>query len=493
MSTSAINTALSGLRAAQKALDVTASNVANAGVEGYTKKSLPVSSQVAGGVGIGVRYGEVQRYVDQYIQRDYRTQLGVQSYYTTRESYLSRILALHGATDDENNISAQLAKLQQGFVSLSGSPDSAAIQSGILAQAGTVAKTMNHLSEQLLTARNQAEMALKGEVDSLNTTLQQIATLNNKIQTVNNVTQSVAYLEDQRDMLVKQVAEQLDISYYIDGSNVLVLQTKGGAVLADHQAREVQFDGGALTYTSAYPETLSGVVLLADQSGSVDLAATNAGGKIGALIELRDKDIPTQQAQLDELAHKLMLRFDQQGLRLFTDGTGAIPGNSANQYVGLAHQIRVNQSVLNDMTLLQKGTSGPAISAGSNEVINRIVDFTFGRYQDASNTPHTAFNTTGHGVNYAISFSVLNDPNASLLQFSNAMLDTQASVYNSVKSSMENESQYTSEVQKRLLEGSAVNTDEEMGRMIEFQKAYSANAKVISALDELFRDLLNAI
>lgn len=41
MSTAALTSALSGLRVAQQALDLTANNISNAGTEGYTRKTLP--------------------------------------------------------------------------------------------------------------------------------------------------------------------------------------------------------------------------------------------------------------------------------------------------------------------------------------------------------------------------------------------------------------------------------------------------------------------
>ena len=62
---------------------------------------------------------------------------------------------------------------------------------------------------------------------------------------------------------------------------------------------------------------------------AVDITALMPGGKLGGLLELRDEIFPKQTAQLDELAHKLAYRFDQQGLRLFTDASGNVPADTA--------------------------------------------------------------------------------------------------------------------------------------------------------------------
>ena len=133
---------------------------------------------------------------------------------------------------------------------------------------------------------------------------------------------------------------------------------------------------------------------------SVDVTATGLGGKLGALIDLRDRTLIQYQAQVDELAHKLALRLDSQGLRLFTDGAGVVPLDTPPDpnvippvpvtYVGFAANIQVNQNILDDVTLLQQGTytSDLAVPEGSNEVIRRVMQFGFGNvsHQEAQGT-----------------------------------------------------------------------------------------------------------
>jgi len=114
---------------------------------------------------------------------------------------------------------------------------------------------------------------------------------------------------------------------------------------------------------------------------------------------LRDEVFPKQQAQLDEFAHKVALRFDAQGLRLFTDQSGNIPADtppdSANgtavSYVGFSLSFQVNTAVENDPSLLQRGTYGATPQSGSSEVLRRIAEFTFGdiEYQQIINNDAT--------------------------------------------------------------------------------------------------------
>lgn len=493
MTTTALGSALSGLRLAQKALDVTSSNISNASIEGYTRKTLHQESVITDGIGVGVRFGEIGRYVDYAVQRDYRGQLGLSSYLNTREGYLSRIIAVHGSTDQEQNISAQLNRLYSGFVALSSEPDSRNHHATLLAQAGQVTKSFGDFHNKLLEMRNETQIQLQAEVQELNLLLGQIADLNLRIKQDHVMGKSTAALEDIRDEAVKKVAQQMEITYFTDGDGVLVVQTPQGQVLADTEARPVTFQSTLVSPASLYPEDINGIILELNGADHVDLASKKPGGRIGALLDLRDGELVGYMTQLDELAHKLMQRFDEQGLRLFTDPSGVVPPDVPSQYVGIAGAMIVNPQVVADPAVFQQGTGGVPINTGSNEVIMRIVNYTFGRTRDAAGTPHAPFNVTGLGARGTVNIAILGDPNASLIEFSNALLDNQAKDYTLTKTTLETSERYTREVENRLLESSAVNTDEELARMIELQKSYSANAKMIGALDELFRDLLNAI
>lgn len=492
MGIDALGAALSGLQAAQQGINNISNNIANANTEGYTAKTMSQQSVVVGDTGVGVRTNQITRFVDRAIMRDYRSQLGVQGFYSTRESYLSRVVGFHGSLEQGKNIGAQLGKLYQEFIELSATPDSNTQQQAVIDQSRKLAASFNNFSKLLNDLRNDAQSSIADEVKMLNETLRQVSDYNRRIKSLANVGQSTATLEDQRDILVKKISEQLEVSYYTDSDNMLVLQTKSGQVLVDNSPRSFKFNVEAISTASSYPNSLGGLRLV-EAEGELDVTEFNLGGKIGALLSLRDKELVGYNAQLDELAHKIAVRFNDQNLRLFTDGSGNVPGNSPSNYNGFAAIMRVNDAIIADPGLLQRGTSGPSVNPGENTVIMKIVNFTFGRYRDASNTPNAAFNFNNVGAQEDLNFSILGNDNATLEEFARAMLDAQASDYTLVKTTNETEKQYTNEVEKRLADSSAVNTDLELARMIELQRTYSASAKMINTLDELFRDLLNSV
>jgi flagellar hook-associated protein 1 FlgK len=493
-STSALNTAISGLNIAQKALSVTSDNIANANTDGYTAKTLPQTTTIADGVGVGVQAGEITRYVDQAVQKDYRTQLGLQSFSTTSESYLSRVIDLSGATDAETNIGSALGDLYSQFVSLTATPDAQASQQAVISGANSLAQKINSFSTALSGIRNDAETDLQGQVSSLNASLQQIASLNKTISANKAIGRSTADLEDQRDQAVKAVSQQLNVTYYTDGNGVLVLQTNDGHVLADTSARQVDFTATTLNPTKLYPDpSVGGIIVHDTATGTIDLAAGSPGGSIGALLQVRDQTIPTYNAQLDELAYQTTTRFNDQGLKLFTDNTGAIPANNPAAYAGYAAKMQVNTAIINDPSLIQQGTTGVPIPVGSTAVISNVINYTFGKYKDSSGTLNTPFNTSNTGYNGQISFAVNGNTTATLQDFATSFISGQAADYNTVKQDADTETAYTQTLQTKLLDGSAVNTDQEMTNLIKYQQSYGASAKMITALNDLFTELLNAI
>ena len=64
----ALNTAASGLQAAQASLRAVSDNIANVNTPGYVRKKVNQEQQVVDGVGMGVKIDGVKRITDQYLQ-----------------------------------------------------------------------------------------------------------------------------------------------------------------------------------------------------------------------------------------------------------------------------------------------------------------------------------------------------------------------------------------------------------------------------------------
>lgn len=389
--TISLDSALSGLKAAQKSLDLISGNIANASTEGYTRKILPQEALIVGGISMGVRQNAIIRNVDAALLRDVAKQYSISQSSTVRESYLSRIQDFHGASEAGRSLSAQIGNLADVFSELSSAPDSPTLLSKTVSVAQTTARTFNEFTQMMIDMRNQTEEQMEAGIAIVNQNLEVIAELNVRIATLSAQGNSVADFEDKRDAAIKIISEYMQISTYSSDNNKIVVMTRQGQTLADESAREIVFQKSNITPTSYYPGGgINGVFI--DSSTGIEITNIGIGGKIGALIELRDETLPTYQAQMDEMAQKLAYRFDRMGMRLFTDAAGNVPATVADPglvgYVGFAGSIRVNSDIEADSSLIRTGTYGQTILAGSNEIIRKISEFAFGpfEYQEAQGT-----------------------------------------------------------------------------------------------------------
>lgn len=403
MGISSLDSALSGLRINQAQIDTISNNVANAGTDGYTRKILPQSSQVVDGKSVGVIGETIIRNVDVRLQRDLWTQVSKTDFYDVQATYLNRVEQFHGDPGANISVAAEVAKLQDSFAALANAPGDPFLLSDVVDQAQDTVSKISNLSDHYSTLMNDAQNEADVVVQSINDLLEQIAELNSQVRFSGAVGSTTAAIEDARDRAIQELSGLIELSTFSRGDGVVIVQTLQGVELASDQAQELFFRPTPLSSQSSYPDNVAGIYIgdPTRNANAIEITETGMGGKLGGLIELRDNSFPKMIAQIDELAHKMALRFDAQGLRLFTDRSGGVPLDTPPDtstdpvtpvtYVGFASEIQVNRLIVDDHTLIQTGTYGGTVQTGANDIIRRVVEFTFGdvEYQALANSDAT--------------------------------------------------------------------------------------------------------
>jgi flagellar hook-associated protein 1 FlgK len=245
---------------------------------------------------------------------------------------------------------------------------------------------------------------------------------------------------------------------------------------------------------------ISGIML----NGS-DVTGQMVGGQIGADITLRDTTLPTDQGELDEFAQGVASRFAGQGLQLFTDPSGAVPAGGGTPaqsgYVGFAATMQVNAQVTADPSLVRDGTNAVTSTgftpnpaggpAGFTSLISNIVNYTFGT-EVQSGVPQTDLNTSGLGASGTLnaSFGAAGD---ALSQFATSLVSSQAAQSAAATSSLTTEQSLQSSLSAKVATVSGVNMDTEMSAMLVLQNAYGSNARILTAAQAMFTDILQVI
>jgi len=490
----ALSIATGGLANINSQLALVSQNVANASTPGYAAEIATQQSVTADGQGLGVRTGLPIRNIDATLQAELYSQNATVAGLQTQQTALQAIDAAQGTPGQGTDIASLLGNLQDQFSTLLNDPSSGPQQAQVVSTARTLAQAINALSDTYTTQRQTAEDGLVAGVATLNTTLSTIGSLSNKIVTLKASGQSTADLENQRDAAVANLSQLLDLKALEQPNGDMLLATTAGLLLPIHgSSSPFSIVGANMQPGSTYPATIPGIML-----GVTDVTSQLQGGQIGANITLRDNTLPTDQAELDEFAQNLASRFDTEGLRLFTDPSGNVPSISAapspvqSNYVGFAGIIQLNAAVQAKPSLVRDGTaSGNASNlAGYTGVVQNVLTYTFGANLSAG-VQWPASNTSGLGAT-----GTLNAPYTAPLTIgalASTVLASQAQQSSAVSTQMDAEQAVQTTLSNKLSTESGVNMDTEMSNMIQLQNAYGANARIISTMQAMFNQLLQAV
>ncbi len=314
-----LNTALSGLRAAQSGIDVIARNVSNAGVAGYSRKTLPLQTTVLNGQAVGVQTLAVQREVDSRLFAQATRQVSVTARHDAIGQFLSRLDQMFGQPDQDTSISAGVKRLGTAFQDLADHPEVAAIRQKALDEAAAMAGDLNAMSDQIQAMRKEAEDAIAVSVDTINDALHNINRLNGQIGERTISGQSTADLEDQRDLHLRRLSEQIGVRFVTGDKNRIAVFTEAGRTLLDGGVNELVYTpASSVTAHSSYDNGLVGAIRLANSDVDMIARGELKQGVLSGLVELRDTLLPQAQAQLDELAHALALQLSSDPQRVGT-------------------------------------------------------------------------------------------------------------------------------------------------------------------------------
>jgi len=486
MGLGALSTAIEGLNAAQQQINVISQNIANASTPGYTTKTVALNSLVLGGSGAGVSVGQIQRTMDTTLQNNLLQQTSVSNSSDTAESYLNQLQQLLGTPDSNTSISGSLSTLKSDFIALDADPSNGILQTQVVNDAQNVTSQFNTMSSSVQGMRNNAQNDISSDVSQVNQLLQNIASANLQIVKANNSNQNTADLADTRDQYIQQLSQFMNVATYSNGDGSITVQTISGGLLADTTAQTLSFSPTPQTASTYYPASANGIML----NGS-DVSGQITSGSVGQLLNLRDNTLPQVQAMLDENAHKLALRFHAQGVNLFTDASGNVPTNTVANYVGFSGTVQVNPAVIANTADLQNGTGGATLNSGDNTNITNILNYAFGANSDAAGTPNTPFNTTGLGANANISINM--PSGGDILGYTSDLVSTLAQQYSQANSDKTYQDGYYQTLQKQFQDETGVSIDAQLSSLITVQNAYSANARIITTVSQLFSDLLQTI
>jgi len=387
---SALATAMSGLRANQASLSIISSNVANAQTPGYVNQNPNQIEVSSGDFGATVQTTGVNRQLDLFVQNQLRTETSGGAYADQMANILSQLQSVYGTPGGDGTLETALSNFTASLQSLSSNPGNQSAQSVALSAGQTLAQQLNATTSGIQSLRTNVEQDIGNAAGQANTAMNQIAQINTQLQGLSPNDPLAATLMDKRDNAINQLSKLVDIRVVTDSSNQASVFTNSGIQLVGNGlASEFTFNSpgtlGASSLYNANPAK-SGVGALnirLPNGANIDLVANNSisSGQIAADLKLRDQTLVQAQTQVDQMAATLASSLSDQTTAgtavagppagFDVNASNVLPGNTINlTYTDTATNTQRQISIVNVTASgalpLQNGANANPLLVGVN-------------------------------------------------------------------------------------------------------------------------------
>jgi flagellar hook-associated protein 1 FlgK len=303
-----------------------------------------------------------------------------------------------------------------------------------------LAARFNAIGDAIQAERLSADHAVARDVETVNEVLSQIEKLNKQIISTKENGRGAATLSDQRDQAIATLSELIPVRTLERDNGSVALVSRGGQVLLDGKAVTLEFTpvqgmDEAMTLDSG---ALSGISIVGGDGD--DISNRLIGGQIAATLQVRDSLMPQASDELAAERQSMLDATSFDGASLFTE---------VDRVLSVNEQLSVDPWRLRDgFTPTSPGYVANAgfldtLAAGTESISDSL-----GNY--------------------------VSKQSAQLLRAE--MSETSANA------------RYTALQEAAASEG--VDSDTELQSLLMIEKLYTANARVISVVDEMMDTLM---
>lgn len=299
-----LGSALSGLNASQAGLRAASNNIANVNTPGYARERVPLQTGVTGGQVSGVRALEAVRIADRFLESTVYRRAGDWGSAEAVASSLDRLQALLGAPGDSSGLPARLDAIGAAAVAMTGAAASEPTVRGFVGSVQQALSGLQTLSGDIDMLRGDAEREFGYTVDTINTLLRRIDGLNDTVTRQAAGGRASNGAVDQRMSAVEELAGLIKIEVREGQDGRLTIDTAGGITLLDRRLRQLDYPASEGSIQPLYPPVALRFVeadgsLGADTGERLDGPAV--GGRLGGLMDLRDRRLPGFQEEIGSL------------------------------------------------------------------------------------------------------------------------------------------------------------------------------------------------
>jgi flagellar hook-associated protein 1 FlgK len=355
---------------------------------------------------------------------------------------------------------ASLDEALDGFfdawATLADTPTSPTARQEVILQGESLAAAFADISGRFGQSRLDVDTRVRASVEQVNALAEKIAGLNVQVAGTSASSPEGLHVRDEINRAVEDLAKLMDVN---------VIETEGGGFNIDFAGGH-PLVVGQFNYAVAVTDApLTGLAQL--RSGGVDVTASVRSGTIGGLLNVRDAKIPDYLGRLDDLATDVATEVNT----LHAAGFG-LTGSTGVNFFQFGPPPGAATLTVNGVLTSAGGenfvaAAGVAGTAGDNAQARQLANLRDAKVTGAGTA------TAAEGWSQLV-YRVGRDK-----QLASDNLGTQAEVTRQIRN---------------LQDGvSGVSLDEEAADLMRFQRAYEANARFFSTVNDTLTTLLNMV
>ncbi len=464
-----MNTGRSGMMAAKTAIATAGHNVANVNTEGYSRQRIDPSSdapQPTKGthamVGQGVKAAHVRRVNDAYIEKQVRTASKELAHHEEKD------FALKHAEDIFNELGGDgmnrlMSRFFNDFRQLANEPENEALRQSVRESSQAVVNDFHRLRASVDDIRRHLDSKIEGYSNEVNSLVEEVRNLNLKIKQTELTGADANDLRDHRDVALKKLNSYMDLSMHTDNSGNFNVEIRGVGPLVNGVSAEKFWVEKSPADDQGKGE--GSFDLRTSASAKATITHTLTGGKLGALLEVRDKTLSTILEKLDELAFSLsesvnsihsqgFTRHGVQGVAFFKP---MAVRERASEFLALSDEVAANVNNI--------ATAAQPDSPGDNRIAIAISGL--------------------QGM------QILSEGKATFDDYYNSIMSDIGVVAARNRASLNQQKDIANQLGKIRDQISGVSIDEETTQLLQYQHAFDASAKVIQIADDMLKTVLD--
>lgn len=432
------------LLAYQSAIQTTSGNISNSNDENYARRRAELSQMIGGFSALGFSTEESTRLRQRFAENQLWQENQDLNQYQANNMLLTQVEDIF-AEDTESGLSSLLTQFWNSWSDLANDPESDYARAIVKDKGVLVTNAFNRMHRDLREMQGQIRPEVDTRIEQINQKLEQLSGINQKLRYQNDPN-----LMDQRDLLIKDLSSEFDIRVKELDTGEVSIYVDGYVLVSDQ----------TVNLLKSSVETIDGENQIKIFLGNTDKEVNVQSGTLQGLIHTHNEEIVSSIERLNELA----VYFAESVNTLHLSGENANGTTNINFFasdVSSAADFRVNDAVLQDISLI--ATRLPGEEEGSGSIAQSISDLQFNEGLNGS---------TG-------------------LEFYHGMLTEIGNKIQEAEFLEQSQSLIVAQLQNQKDTVTGVSLDEEMTRLIQFEQAYQAAAKVINTVDEMVNTILS--